>query len=217
MTPGEVVQARRTELGISRAELARRAEVDPKTVQSLEQDARWPLDVNRARIEAALGWAPGSLDAIRNGNEPVLLVVDQETTSSQTPTDKTSRRPEPVLPNLDDVLALNQIRSSVRIIAHLPAPVQAVVLAQAREHLDTVVDFLDEERVQELVLEAYRLLDEQMDDTEQPAVHVWDAKHGPGPSAHFPDSRPHVVPLGYVADSSPDEPEMGDDGYHDGP
>lgn len=26
-----------------------------------------------------------------------------------------------------------------------------------------------------------------------------------------------VPPLGYVADSSPDEPEMGDDDYHDGP
>ena len=26
-----------------------------------------------------------------------------------------------------------------------------------------------------------------------------------------------VSPLAYVADSSPDEPEMGDDGYHDGP
>lgn len=28
---------------------------------------------------------------------------------------------------------------------------------------------------------------------------------------------PHVRPALYVADSSPDEPEMGDDGYHDGP
>jgi len=26
-----------------------------------------------------------------------------------------------------------------------------------------------------------------------------------------------VSPLAYVADSSPNEPEMGDDGYHDGP
>lgn len=28
---------------------------------------------------------------------------------------------------------------------------------------------------------------------------------------------PNVGPLRYVADSSPDEPEMGDDDYHDGP
>lgn len=27
----------------------------------------------------------------------------------------------------------------------------------------------------------------------------------------------HISELPYVADSSPDEPEMGDDGYHDGP
>lgn len=31
------------------------------------------------------------------------------------------------------------------------------------------------------------------------------------------DPEDSVGPLPYVADSSPDEPEMGDDGYHDGP
>ncbi len=57
--------------------------------------------------------------------------------------------------------------------------------------------------------------------------------HGEGITPHFVDVGPgatvtelpgrstepdgSVGPLPYVADSSPDEPEMGDDGYHDGP
>lgn len=44
----------------------------------------------------------------------------------------------------------------------------------------------------------------------------------PGAVASLDDRRSNTVeddvpPLGYVADSSPDEPEMGDDDYHDGP
>ena len=76
MKVGDQVVTRRAELGLSRAELARRADVDPKTLQTLEQDRRWPQDVNRAKIEQALGWAPGSLEAIRDGGEPTTAVGD---------------------------------------------------------------------------------------------------------------------------------------------
>lgn len=76
MKVGDQVVTRRAELGLSRAELARRADVDPKTLQTLEQDRRWPQDVNRAKIEQALGWAPGSLEAIRDGGEPTELAGD---------------------------------------------------------------------------------------------------------------------------------------------
>lgn len=73
MSVGDAVVIRRGELEISRAELARRADVDPKTLQALEQGTRWPQAVNRAKIERALGWKTGSLETIRDGGEPTII------------------------------------------------------------------------------------------------------------------------------------------------
>lgn len=237
MNVGEWVIRRRAELGISQKQLAESVDVAPATVRSLEQNRRWPLDTTRSAIEFQLGWDYGSLDAIRDGGVPTLIPLSRlrhpmnrsslaaqklaaDEGLSQFPFDDADETsddasqgigdPAPALPNLDDVVALNQVRSSVRILDQLPAPVQAVVLAQAREYLDTVVDFLDEERVQELVIEAYRLLDEQLHDADPGTVASLDERR-----SNTPDD--DVEPLGYVADSSPDEPEMGDDDYHDGP
>ncbi|WP_394262223.1 multiprotein-bridging factor 1 family protein, partial [Trueperella sp.] len=76
MRVGERVVERRTALGMNQRDLARAADVTATTVRSLEQDRRWPQDVNRAKIEQALGWAPGSLEAIRDGGEPTTVVDD---------------------------------------------------------------------------------------------------------------------------------------------
>lgn len=64
---GQIVTTRRTELGYDAAELARLADVDPKTLASLEKGERWPRDKSRSRVEAALRWTTGSLTEIRKG------------------------------------------------------------------------------------------------------------------------------------------------------
>jgi transcriptional regulator with XRE-family HTH domain len=70
---GNWVARRRLELRLDAAEVARTANVDPKTLASLEKGERWPRDRSRASIEHALGWATGSLAAIRAGGDPTAI------------------------------------------------------------------------------------------------------------------------------------------------
>ena len=81
MNVGEALFARRAELGLSRAAAAKKAGIDVGTLRSAELNERWPQDVNRAKIEQALGWAPGSLEAIRDGGEPTELAGDRPSES----------------------------------------------------------------------------------------------------------------------------------------
>ncbi|UXE05012.1 immunity repressor [Gordonia phage Lton] len=67
---GKIVASRRAELKMSAAELASAAEVDPKTLRSLERGERWPRDTSLRKIEEALGWIPGALDTVRQGGTP---------------------------------------------------------------------------------------------------------------------------------------------------
>lgn len=65
------VRAAREEHGWSQIGLARAARVSRGTVQNLENGLRLS-EGKESRIEKALGWKIGSLDRIRNGDEPVL-------------------------------------------------------------------------------------------------------------------------------------------------
>ena len=96
MNVGKRVVERRTTLGMNQRDLAMRADVTPATLRSLEQDRRWPQDVNRAKIEQALGWAPGSLEVIRDGGEPTELADDEPSQST--------------IPGLDD-LTVGDVRA----------------------------------------------------------------------------------------------------------
>lgn len=60
---------RRGELGLTQQELADRAQVDIKTIYNLESGERWPQARNRFKIERALGWVAGSLDALAEGKD----------------------------------------------------------------------------------------------------------------------------------------------------
>ncbi|PZG49830.1 hypothetical protein C1I98_10970 [Spongiactinospora gelatinilytica] len=64
------VVARRGELGLTQQQLASVAEIDVKTIFNLESGERWPHARTRARIEAALGWAAGTLTEIAAGRDP---------------------------------------------------------------------------------------------------------------------------------------------------
>ncbi len=73
------VKARRGELRYSQRELAERAGVDVKTINSLEAASRWPQVTKRAAIEDALHWRSGSLLRIAEGGEPGdLMTADAE-------------------------------------------------------------------------------------------------------------------------------------------
>jgi len=63
------VVARRGELGLTQRQLAMTAEVDIKTIYNLESGERWPQAGTRAKIEKALSWAVGSLEAFAEGRE----------------------------------------------------------------------------------------------------------------------------------------------------
>lgn len=56
---------------MDRAELAAEAGVDAKTVYNLERRGKWPIAVTRAKIEAALRWAPGEMETIASAPEPL--------------------------------------------------------------------------------------------------------------------------------------------------
>lgn len=59
---------------MTQQELADAADVDTKTIGSLERRGRWPIARNRARIEKALGWPPGEMERIASTepDEPEL-------------------------------------------------------------------------------------------------------------------------------------------------
>ncbi|OFU55776.1 hypothetical protein HMPREF3121_05545 [Corynebacterium sp. HMSC11E11] len=61
---------------MTQADVAIKASVSARSVHNLESGATWPQAANRERIEQALGWAPGSLETIRDGGEPTELDGD---------------------------------------------------------------------------------------------------------------------------------------------
>lgn len=150
MNVGETVVKRRAELGLSRAAAAKLASVDPKTLQSLERDERWPHDTNRVKIERALQWEPGSLDAIKNGGGPTELQQPPETPP-------VVKQPLPQPGATDGV---GELRQAIRDLDSLPGYVQRVVLDQAVDELPRAIAALDDERRGRLVRYTFALWDE---------------------------------------------------------
>jgi transcriptional regulator with XRE-family HTH domain len=67
---GEQVAARRKELGfVSQRELAKAAGVATNTPAQLERGQSWPHEANRRKLESALQWPDGTLDALRRGDQ----------------------------------------------------------------------------------------------------------------------------------------------------
>lgn len=66
----------RTRQGLSAAALARVAQVDYKTIRTLESGDRWPHDLTRNKIEVALGLALGTIQGWRLGDPPAEKRAD---------------------------------------------------------------------------------------------------------------------------------------------
>src|SRR6185369_5378422 len=67
---GELVLARRHELGLSLREAARRAGIMRPTWTGMEHGSRRTAAYNFAAIERALDWRPGSIEAVLAGGQP---------------------------------------------------------------------------------------------------------------------------------------------------
>jgi transcriptional regulator with XRE-family HTH domain len=64
------VRAELNARGWTRTDLARHAGIDPDTAVTFLSGMRKPHIRTQARIEAALGWPPGTLEAINDGADP---------------------------------------------------------------------------------------------------------------------------------------------------
>lgn len=69
---GRAVAARIADLQTSVAEVARRAQIDPRTLRTLANGTRWPRAAVRARITDALHWPAGEITRRAIGGRPGL-------------------------------------------------------------------------------------------------------------------------------------------------
>lgn len=74
----QYVIARRGSLNLTREQLAELAGLDVKTIYNLESGERWPQAKTRGKIEKALRIDYGSLQAVAEGGEPLLLDQERE-------------------------------------------------------------------------------------------------------------------------------------------
>ncbi|WP_328339457.1 helix-turn-helix domain-containing protein [Micromonospora sp. NBC_00421] len=78
-----LIRTRRLERGLSASKAAQAAGIDRATWSNAETGARRTAEHNYAGIERALGWQPGSIDAILAGGEPTTepadpVILDEE-------------------------------------------------------------------------------------------------------------------------------------------
>lgn len=80
---GELVNRRRTSLGLSLSEAARRAGVMRVTWTGIEQRATDAEDYTLTKVEQVLEWEPGSVQAVLAGGEPVEVGPSGQPSSEQ--------------------------------------------------------------------------------------------------------------------------------------
>lgn len=165
MDVGKQIAQRRTALGMTQADLAQAAEITVRTIGSVERDETWPRKKTLTAIERALGWAPGSLEQIRDGGDPTPL----DTTSGDGGADTPHHVgiPDPAKVGDGEFIDTRQgqdltsLRASMRVLDSLPSPVQDLVMQQARHDPFAVGGLLTPENDRRLIRFAFELLDEQ--------------------------------------------------------
>ena len=68
-TIGQLVQKGRLELTLAQQPFAKQAEVDLKTLRSLEKGERAPWDTTQNKVEKALGWRQGVIREVLDHHE----------------------------------------------------------------------------------------------------------------------------------------------------
>jgi transcriptional regulator with XRE-family HTH domain len=64
------LSGRRLQLGISWSTLATQVGVSESALRNIRRGRNLPSDLTKHRLEEALGWAAGSIDAVLEGSEP---------------------------------------------------------------------------------------------------------------------------------------------------
>ncbi|HVK20440.1 MAG TPA: helix-turn-helix domain-containing protein [Actinokineospora sp.] len=77
-TLGDVVKARRGQLGLRQLDLANLMDVSLATVQKIEGGSARPKGPNRRALERALKWRDGSVDDVLRGGQPSALVAAEQ-------------------------------------------------------------------------------------------------------------------------------------------
>lgn len=70
------MNARRLELGITWADVAKTAGVSYEALRKLRSGPFGPRELTDAKISRALGWKPGSIAAILGGGTPAMAAAD---------------------------------------------------------------------------------------------------------------------------------------------
>lgn len=79
----EAMEKRRLELRMKWTQVADRADLSGAGLSAIRRGDRSPSPLTRARIEHALGWAPGSVEAILDGREPTDATAGDSSATSQ--------------------------------------------------------------------------------------------------------------------------------------
>jgi len=90
-TFGQQLTGRRNKLGLSQGAAARKAGVTRVTWRHWEQDKTVPHTFNYVRIEHAMEWEPGSVEAVLTGDQPTEKVVGVEVDRRRVPLDQTEK------------------------------------------------------------------------------------------------------------------------------
>ncbi len=130
---GAAVAARRAELDLSRRQLARNGIINAGTLNSLEKGKHWPKASTLRTLEDALGWAPGSITRLRDGQggDPAAATVALTSTvqaahmaqaaslALEAMTARIAALPEPERPGFTDAAAsiLDELRRLERVTA----------------------------------------------------------------------------------------------------
>lgn len=77
----EAMEKRRLELRMKWTQVADRADLSGAGLSAIRRGDRSPSPLTRARIEHALRWAPGSVEAILAGGDPIDASADGPATS----------------------------------------------------------------------------------------------------------------------------------------
>lgn len=131
---GCAVAARRVELGFdTQAELASAAGVALNTAALLERGKTWPQRANRTKLEDALQWPHGTLEAVRTGSD-----VPRETTVAAPP------RPAPVAPVGGAARTDLQALTIAKAVAAIAATCAEVLLRERSEKARATLRQLDD-------------------------------------------------------------------------
>lgn len=68
---GEVMEERRLDLDLEWNDVAAAAQISPANLRSIRKGKTNPQPLTTRRIERVFRWKAGSLDAVRNGGQPV--------------------------------------------------------------------------------------------------------------------------------------------------